>query len=93
MTRNPLKLGMILIGVGIVTHSARAEKPAPANRSALSPAEFTRSLALIRPRPGEAKWMTIPWEIDVWQARKRAAAEGKPIFFLTGGGHSPLGDC
>ena len=49
--------------------------------------------SLIKPQPGEAKWLEVPWEIDVLEARKRAAAQGKPIFFLTAGGHSPLGDC
>jgi hypothetical protein len=63
------------------------------NRSTLSVAKLSALQWLIKPHPGEAKWMEIPWEIDVREARKKAAAEGKPIFFLTAGGHSPLGDC
>jgi hypothetical protein len=71
-----------LLGAGL----ARAQQP-------IEPAEYERVQALIKPQAGEAKWLDIPWEIDVQQARKKAAAEGKPIFFLTGGGKSPLGDC
>ncbi len=63
------------------------------DRSVLSVEKLSSLQALIKPRPGEAKWMEIPWEIDVHEARQKAAAEGKPIFFLTAGGHSPLGDC
>lgn len=61
--------------------------------SGISPEQVPALLALIKPQPGEAKWLDVPWEIDVWDARKRAAAEGKPIFFITGGGRNPFGDC
>lgn len=87
---------VFLTGSGFLT---MAEKPSPAasksgaSRSVLSPEQFARAQALIKPQAGEAKWLEIPWEIDVWQARQKAAAAGKPIFFLTGGGKSPLGDC
>jgi hypothetical protein len=104
MFQNPFKLaalalaGIMLGGIGLLAYPVRAEEPSAASRpeaprSTLAPEDLTRACALIRPQPGEAKWMDIPWEIDVWQARKKAAAEGKPIFFLTGGGKSPLGDC
>ncbi len=39
--------------------------------------------AMIRPRTGEAIWSEIPWMTDLWEARKKAAAEGKPIFLWT----------
>src|SRR5262249_43104752 len=35
---------------------------------------------MIRPRGGEAAWSNIAWITDLWEARKKAAAEGKPIF-------------
>lgn len=40
---------------------------------------FARIHALIRPRPEEEKWLQIPWLTDLWEARQKAAAEGKPI--------------
>jgi len=104
MFQNPFKLAALALaaimlgGIGLLAYPVRAqessaESRSEAARSALAPEELAKAWALIRPQPGEAKWMDIPWEIDVWQARKKAAAEGKPIFFLTGGGKSPLGDC
>jgi hypothetical protein len=46
--------------------------------------------ALIKPATGEEKWQQIPWQVDLWQARKKAAAEGKPILLWEMDGH-PLG--
>lgn len=77
-------------GFGLAARADERERSSPRD---LSPEHFDEVQALIRPQPGEADWLDIPWEIDAWQARQRAAAEGKPIFFLTGGGKSPLGDC
>jgi hypothetical protein len=50
--------------------------------------EFDNLVALIKPRPGEASWTEIPWLTDLWEARKRAAAEGKPIFVWMASGQS-----
>src|SRR5262245_43349541 len=47
----------------------------------------------IRPQPGESRWMEIPWLIDIHEARKKAAADGKPIFLYSGGGSSGIGAC
>jgi hypothetical protein len=46
--------------------------------------------ALIKPTDDEEKWSQIPWTESLWQARKRAAAEGKPILLWEMDGH-PLG--
>jgi len=40
---------------------------------------FAKWQAFLRPRPEEEKWLQIPWLTDLWQARTKAAAEGKPI--------------
>jgi hypothetical protein len=47
----------------------------------------------IRPQPGESRWMEIPWLIDLHEARRKAAAEGKPLFILSGGGATAIGPC
>lgn len=52
--------------------------------------QFTKLHALIKPGPGEEKWTEIPWTSDLWEARKRAATEGKPILLWEMDGH-PLG--
>lgn len=47
-------------------------------------------LQFLRPRPEELRWQEIPWETDLWVARRRAAAEQKPIFLWAMNGN-PLG--
>jgi hypothetical protein len=55
--------------------------------------QFAGLLRLIKPHPGELRFHEVPWLIDVWEARKKAAAEGKPILVWSGAGGSPLGVC
>jgi hypothetical protein len=55
--------------------------------------QFGRLVALIKPQPGELRFHEIPWLIDVWEARKKAAAEGKPILVWSGAGGAPIGVC
>jgi hypothetical protein len=57
-------------------------------KDSLSPATFAKLHALIRPRPGG--FDEVPWLTSLWQARQKAAAEGKPILLWVGDGH-PLG--
>jgi len=45
---------------------------------------------LIKPKTAETGWARIPWMMEVWAARKKAAAEGKPILLWEMDGH-PLG--
>jgi hypothetical protein len=40
---------------------------------------FAKYRDFLLPRPQEEKWLQIPWLTDLWEARKKAAAEGKPI--------------
>lgn len=66
------------------------------NRTALSagaglnPDTFSRFLDHIRPKPDELKWTGIPWETDLWEARRRAAAMNRPLFIWAMNGN-PLG--
>lgn len=55
-----------------------------------SPEQFNRLHALIKPKPAEEKWAEIPWLASLWEARQRAAAQGKPILLWEMDGH-PLG--
>ncbi len=52
--------------------------------------DFREWLAYVRPRPEEIRWQSIPWQTDVWDARRLAAQEGKPIFLWAMNGN-PLG--
>jgi len=48
---------------------------------------------MIKPRLGESRWMEIDWHPSVWEARRKAAAEGKPIFIMAGSGGAPAAGC
>ena len=60
-----------------------------------SPAEgdFEELHTLISPQSGESRWMEIDWHPTVWEGRMKAAAEGKPIFFMAGSGGAPCAGC
>src|SRR5262245_59128362 len=51
--------------------------------------KFDAVQKLIKPQPGESRWMEIPWQNSLWTAREMAAKEGKPIFLWFGSGGSP----
>lgn len=46
--------------------------------------------AYVKPKPEELKWRQIPWNTDLWAARRQALAENRPIFMWAMNGH-PLG--
>jgi hypothetical protein len=58
--------------------------------SAQEPQSFRELHALIKPQEAELKWDKIPWLTSLWEARQKAAAQGKPILLWEMDGH-PLG--
>jgi len=55
--------------------------------------QFDQIRAQIAPQDGESKYLDeVPWLGTLWDARKKAAAEGKPLFVFATGYH-PLGVC
>jgi hypothetical protein len=56
----------------------------------IDPAKFGEIHSLIKPRAEEETWANIPWMASLWEARERAAKEGKPILLWEMDGH-PLG--
>jgi hypothetical protein len=59
-------------------------------RPGIAPADFARLHALIKPQKGEALWAEIPWMANLWEARRKAATEGKPLFVWSASA-DPLG--
>lgn len=51
--------------------------------------KFVETQKLIKPQSGESRWMEIPWQTSLWEARQLAAAEGKPMFVWSGSGGAP----
>ena len=69
--------------------SRLAQAAPPDHSAARIPADqFDRLRALIKPLPGG--FDDVPWMTDLWEARVKAAAEGKPLLVWVGDGH-PLG--
>ena len=75
-------------------YSGSATQPSSANKivKEITPVQFEKLHALIKPHRGESKFMEIPWVATVGEARKKAAEEGKPLFiwYMVG---EPLGQC
>ena len=80
--RLPIRLG-IFFGALLVCSASSAEEPPLAER-------LEELEALIRPQPKEQRWLEVPWTTDLWDARRRAAEQGRPIFLWEMDGH-PLG--
>lgn len=59
----------------------------------LSASSFTRIHQLIRPQTDESRWREVSWQTSIWEARRQAAAAGKPILIWSGGGAAPIGGC
>jgi hypothetical protein len=65
-----------------------AQQPAP-----IPSEQFAKLHNMIKPQPGELRFQDIPWLLSVHEARKKAAAEGKPILVWSGSGGAPVGVC
>jgi hypothetical protein len=72
-------LAFVLV-LGVSRSTAPAVEPIP-------PEQFERLLTIIKPAPTEDRWAQIPWMTDLWEARQRAAAQGKPLLVWEMDGH------
>jgi hypothetical protein len=76
--------------------SAQSAAPATGSKRDLTPENFPTLHALIRPQENEWRHLKVEWLTDVVAARKKAAAEDKPIVICYTGGagyNEPLGVC
>ena len=91
----PISLAAILAVITVTSmpdDELRAQGPKQAQDTWASQAlveRFDAVQKLIKPQPGESRWMEIPWLTSLWEARQQAAKEGKPIFVWFGSGGSP----
>jgi hypothetical protein len=88
MTRLRPALPLLLLAAALSSLGAEA-----ADAPRFSDAEFGSLHALIEPGPGESRWMEIDWFPSVWEGRRVAAAEGKPILLMAGSGGAPCAGC
>ena len=92
-TRCPITVLLPAVVLAAAAVPLASPAASPAADQDLGPATFGRLHRLIRPQPGESRWMEIPWLIDLHEARKKAASEGKPLFVMSGGGATAIGPC
>lgn len=83
-----LLLSAAVLGLAGWSGLASAQLPQP-----IPPEQFDKLLQTIKPRPAESRFQDIPWLLNVWDARKKAAEEGKPILIWSGAGGAPIGPC
>jgi hypothetical protein len=80
----PLGKTMLACAAGLLLIAfASGSEPIP-------PGQFRTLHDLIKDNAGKEKWAQIPWMTSLWDARQKAAAEGKPILLWEMDGH-PLG--
>lgn len=82
---------ILLAGVLVVlttTGPSRADEP-----KTIDDVRFAKLHSMIKPQPGESRWMEIDWYPSVQEGRQKAAAEGKPIFIMAGSGGAPAAGC
>ena len=80
-------------GTVVVAHHAlqgQANIVVEEGKGVLKPEDMEKLRKFVKPGEGECHWAKIPWMSDVGEARKRAAAEGKPILLWVAQGE-PLG--
>jgi hypothetical protein len=66
--------------ITLATTAADAAEP-------IKPEHLGKLQALIKPQADEEKFMQVPWMTNLWDARKKAAAEGRPILLWEMDGH------
>jgi hypothetical protein len=89
-------LGLVLMTAPFLLADEPAKKDRVPARENLTPATLSKFQALIRPLDNEWRHLRVRWMTDIVAARKKAAAEDKPIIVLRTGGagyNDPLGAC
>ena len=71
----------------------KARGQSPFFPAALTPESFDRLHKMIKPQPGESRFLEIPWILSLWEGRQKAAREGKPMLVWAGGWGVPIGTC
>jgi hypothetical protein len=82
--------------IALLGVQALAEEPRRAAKLDLNAESFGKLHALIRPHDDEWRHLKVNWLTDVVAARKKAAAEDRPIIICYTGGagyNEPLGTC
>ena len=87
MTRFLLTSSLALcLGIDWLHAESKQSAPIPAEK-------FAEYHSMFKTQPGESLFWELPWMIQLDEALKKGAAEGKPIFIWCGAGGAPVGVC
>ena len=89
-------LGLLLLTAPALFADPSGAKSRTPVKEQLTPSTLAKFQALIRPQAHEWRHLRVRWLTDIVAARKKAAAEDKPIIVLRTGGagyNDPLGAC
>jgi hypothetical protein len=70
--------------LAVLTTSILVVRGQGAEPKPITPDQFVKLRSQIKPDPGGFE--DIPWMTNLWEARRKAAAEGKPMYVWSGGG-------
>ena len=73
----------------LFSFKASAESPT----DSIPTKDFERLHTMFKTQSGESLFWDLPWMIQLDQALKKGAKEGKPIFVWCGAGGAPVGVC
>jgi hypothetical protein len=91
-----VSMAAALAGWGLLGVSAQGDGGRAASKLALTAENAGQLHALVRPHENEWRHLRVKWLTDVVAARKKAAAEDRPIVICYTGGagyNEPLGVC
>jgi len=88
-----MRFGKLLCALAVLAICPWAAPVGAEEPKLIPPERFDKLHKMIKPQPGEARFHEIPWLLSIWEARKQAAAEGKPILVWSGSGGAPIGSC
>jgi hypothetical protein len=81
------------LAAAVLVFSTAANTCSADEPNSLIPEHFEKFHRMLKPQAGESRWMEIDWHSSVWEARQKAAVEGKPIFIIAGSGGAPPAGC
>jgi len=88
-----MKLALAVLAMIAMAPEANPSFAAGRDEAELRADTFQQLYQQIRPRAGESRWMEVSWFTDLHEARRKAAAEGKPLFIYSSGGAISIGAC
>ena len=86
-------VSFVAVAVSLSGFMAQAEEPTKPEQFELNSDNLSKLKNLVLPQQSENAFWKVAWEADIWAARQKAAAIGKPIFVWGGSEGPPVTNC